>query len=177
LPRLRLQDKRNKRDEGKQGKPATPNHGLSRCSLYLVSAPGDRTSSVVHALEVGTSTLTMVPRPVDEAMEARLYRWQRDRLPATALFSVGHRSTLSSLSPPATIRAVRPRRACFHSGSLRAQQSGFPGRIDKAIIDFPGISHIGERPSRILVGNNESNWCGAVISIRAKRVIRKGYCV
>ena len=31
---------------------------------------------------------------VDEATEARLYRLLRDRLPATALFSVGHRSTL-----------------------------------------------------------------------------------
>ncbi len=31
---------------------------------------------------------------VDEATEARLYRLLRERLPKTALFSVGHRRTL-----------------------------------------------------------------------------------
>jgi putative ATP-binding cassette transporter len=34
---------------------------------------------------------------VDEATEARLYQLVRDRLPATAIFSVGHRSTLRAL--------------------------------------------------------------------------------
>jgi putative ATP-binding cassette transporter len=45
---------------------------------------------------------------VDEPTEARLYRLLRDRLPATALFSVGHRSTL------------RP----FHHRQLFAQPNG-----------------------------------------------------
>jgi putative ATP-binding cassette transporter len=45
---------------------------------------------------------------VDEATEARLYRLLRDRLPATTLFSVGHRSTL------------RP----FHHRQLFAQPGG-----------------------------------------------------
>jgi putative ATP-binding cassette transporter len=45
---------------------------------------------------------------LDEATEARLYRLVRDRLPETALFSVGHRSTL------------RP----FHGRQLFAQPEG-----------------------------------------------------
>jgi vitamin B12/bleomycin/antimicrobial peptide transport system ATP-binding/permease protein len=45
---------------------------------------------------------------VDEPTEARLYRLLRDRLPATALFSVGHRSTL------------RP----FHDRQLFAEPNG-----------------------------------------------------
>jgi len=40
---------------------------------------------------------------VDEATEARLYRLLRERLPKTALFSVGHRRTLA----PSTRASLR----------------------------------------------------------------------
>jgi putative ATP-binding cassette transporter len=43
---------------------------------------------------------------VDEASEARLYRLVRERLPATAVFSVGHRGTLGAFH--ARHLAVRP---------------------------------------------------------------------
>jgi putative ATP-binding cassette transporter len=46
---------------------------------------------------------------VDEATEARLYRLLREQLPATGIFSVGHRGTLRPLHAREFV--VRPNQA------------------------------------------------------------------
>ena len=60
---------------------------------------------------------------VDEASEARLYRLLRERLPDTAVFSVGHRATLHS----------------FHARRLVIQLAGKgPG----SIVELPAVSEL-----------------------------------
>jgi len=60
---------------------------------------------------------------VDEASEARLYRLLRERLPDTAVFSVGHRATLHS----------------FHARRLVIQLAGNgPG----SIVELPAVSEL-----------------------------------
>ena len=81
---------------------------------------------------------------VDEATEALLYRLVRERLPRTTLFSVGQRATLSAPPRPATIRAARRRRACFHSGSDRgpSYSSGLMDKSNPATCSGPNFRNI-----------------------------------
>jgi vitamin B12/bleomycin/antimicrobial peptide transport system ATP-binding/permease protein len=66
---------------------------------------------------------------VDETTEARLYRLVRDRLPATTLFSVGHRSTLR----------------LFHARQLVVQPDGDG---PASIVEMPVLDHHDGEPGR-----------------------------
>jgi vitamin B12/bleomycin/antimicrobial peptide transport system ATP-binding/permease protein len=68
---------------------------------------------------------------VDEETEVRLYRLVRERLPETAMFSVGHRATL------------RP----FHTRQLMVQRDG---NGPASIVELPAVSEAGSADGAVL---------------------------